>query len=334
MVLSFTWQSLLKVVSWIPDKLKVAIRGIVVPLIKWLVIFPDKYTFPPRLLLTQLLPWDPLSDQKNSPMSVFVLTTKKDIDVLPFSIRSVVNNICSYGDPITVVAPASDLESIQFLLNKANLSDGITLLSDEQMLSFFGLSRGLFPSSHSFMQILKFLCVLSSSFDNTIVLDGDTIFLRRRTWVTENKSVLVVPVEYERLHVNFVREKFYWVRHSGLGFTTQAQVMKKIWVSQMVDEAGGLDEFVSLFTQSMREFLSEENTDSFPCEWQLMGDWTLYKKYNHTELASYLNISAVRNETIPSPAESISLEEVESLLHKLSIQYEKYASLSLHAYKS
>lgn len=325
---------MLKIVIWVPDKLKMAIRGIVVSLLKWLVIFPDRHMFPPRYLLTQLLPWDPLSGQKNSHMSVFVLTTKKDIDVLPFSIRSVINNICSDGDPITVVAPASDLKSIESLLEKTKLLDGISLVSDEEMLSFFNLGRELFPSSHSFMQILKFLCVLSSSIDNTIVLDGDTIFLRRRTWATENKLVLVVPVEYERRHVKFVQEKFHWVRHSKLGFTTQAQVMNKVWVNQMVSEAGGLDEFVFLFTQSMKDFLAEENTETFPCEWQVMGDWTLHKKYTQVELASYLNISAVRNGVLPSSSESYSLAQVDNLLHRLSIQYEKCGSLSFHAYKS
>ena len=334
MILSLIWNLLLKAADNLPDASKVHTRKFVINLIKCLPIMNEKYLYPPRMLLTRLLPWDPLSKYANSPMSIYILTTKKDIDVLPFSITSVLRNIANHESPITIVAPQKDFEAVQSLLATFQITEKVSVKSDESMLEEFDLNPQLFPNSHSFMQILKFLCVISSPLENAIVLDGDTIFLRKRTWVAPGKLVLVVPPEYERNHVRFVKEKFPRVIHSKLGFTTQAQVMKKSWIIELVNQAGGLDKFVLLITRTMSNYLKGGNLHLYPCEWQIMGDWVLTNKSKQVEFASYLNTSEVRSTILPNLNSGPSQEIVDACLNQLAIKYQGLASVSLHAHKT
>jgi hypothetical protein len=334
MILSSIWKLLLKIVDSISEKSKVRLSRFTISALRVTTFIPDKYSYPPRVLFSRLLPWNPLQGNDSLPLAIFILTTKKDIDVLPFSLFSVAKNIANPDSPITIVAPEKDSSSIHSLLTSLKLSQKTEVKSDESMLLEFGLARQAFPSSHSFMQILKFLCALSSEQENVVVLDGDTIFFRRRVWVTSKKITLVVPTEYERTHVQFVVEKFPNIHHSKLGFTTQAQVLRKSWVEEMIAESGGLKEFITLFTNAMREFLSGENLISFPCEWQVMGDWILTNKSGQIEFGSYLNISEVRSNILPRLDSKLSEATLDVLLNELSTEYHNYASLSLHAYRS
>lgn len=334
MILSSIWKLLLKIVGSISEKSKVRLSRFTILILRVATFIPEKYSFPPRLLFSRLLPWNPLQGHGSLPLAVFILTTKKDIDVLPFSLYSVVKNIANADSTVTIVAPEKDSSSIYSLLASLNLSAGINVKSDESMLNEFGLAHQAFPSSHSFMQILKFLCALSSEQENAVVVDGDTIFLRSRVWATSKKITLVVPTEYEKTHVQFVSKKFPDIHHSRLGFTTQAQVLRKSWIEEMIAEFGGLGEFIKLFTDAMREFLSGEDLSSFPCEWQVMGDWILTNKSGWIEFGSYLNISEVRSNILPKLNSNLSDATLDKFLYDLSTKFCDYASLSLHAYRS
>ena len=224
------WTSILGFIDGISDLRKTLFRPLVLKLLKLSSSLPEQVIFPVRILLARLLPWDPLLLEKSSPMAVFLLTTRKDLDVLPYSLVSAINNIASNRSKITVVSPQECIAEITGLIKEMCLEDRVSAKSDESLLHQFDLERNVFPNGHSLMQVIKFLCVLSSEIETSIVLDGDTVFLRRRVWNTKNRAVLVVPPEYQASHVRFVSKYFPNIGKSCLGFTTQAQVMNKEWV--------------------------------------------------------------------------------------------------------
>jgi hypothetical protein len=301
-------------------------------LLKLTSFFPENLFFPERIFLARFLPWDPLYPNHEETKSIFLLTTSKDLDVLQFSLASVMKNIAREGSAVTIVAPDTCGPLIRNLIRELSFPYPIRLKSDESILEEFGLDRSRFPTGHSLMQIIKFLCVLSSEDSHSIVLDGDTIFLRRRVWATRNRIVLVVPPEYQSSHVHFVERNFQQISHSKLGFTTQAQVMKKDWVQEMVEAVGGLESLVSTFTEAMTKFLTREDLQTFPCEWQFLGDWLLTHKKDSIELSSYLNISRSRVSILPPAGDSKSLEYLDAWVSELTKQFSGEASISLHAY--
>lgn len=328
------WISLLKLCDGINDARKIRFRPLVLKLLKLISFFPERKVFPIRILLARLLPWDPLSLSISCPTSIFILTTRKDLDVLPYSLASAINNIALNGSRLTVVSPSECTSEVTGLLKKMRLETAVRAETDESLLEQFDLRRDYFPNGHSLMQVLKFLCVLSSRSAASIVLDGDTVFLRRRVWASEEKTVLVVPPEYQVSHLRFVRKYFPGLRQSCLGFTTQAQVMTKVWVEEMFTSVGGFDFVINSFTGAMRNFVSGTELDLFPCEWQLLGDWlTTYKKES-IEISAYLNVSGNRSHYISSSNKNFSEEFLKSWLGNISEKFPSVASLSLHAYKT
>jgi hypothetical protein len=334
LVIRRMWISILRFSDGISDLRKILLRPLLLRLLKFSSFLPEQVIFPVRILLARLLPWDPLSLEKSCSMSLYLLTTRKDLDVLPYSLTSVIKNIASNESVVTVVSPHDCISEITLLIKNMGLEDRIDAKSDESILEQFDLKRDDFPNGHSLMQVLKFLCVLSSQNEASIVLDGDTVFLRRRVWATENKAVLVVPPEYQASHVRFVTKYFPTVRKSRLGFTTQAQVMNKEWVEEMFNSVGGFKYVISSFTGAMRCHIANVELDSFPCEWQFLGDWLMTHKRESIEVGSYLNMSSDRNLYISSPISDVSEEFLNSLLRILSEDFPSVASLSLHAYKT
>jgi hypothetical protein len=328
------WASMLGFSDGISDLRKTLLRPLVLKLLKLSSFLPEQVIFPVRILLARLLPWNPLSLEKSSPMAIHLLTTRKDLDVLPYSLVSAINNIASNSSMITVVSPQECFSEITRLIEEMRLEERVSAKSDESLLEQFDLERNDFPNGHSLMQVLKFLCVLSAESDTSIVLDGDTVFLRRRVWATENRAVLVVPPEYQASHVRFVSKYFPNVGKSRLGFTTQAQVMNKEWVEEMFKSVGGFEYVISSFTGAMRSYVSDIELDSFPCEWQFLGDWLMTFKPESVEIGSYLNVSSDRTLYISSSNTDVSEEFLNSWLRNLSEDFPSVASLSLHAYKT
>ena len=332
-ILNGIWVVLLKFIDSLSESLRLRLRPFVIGLLKICVFFPERFIFPFRILAARMLPWDPLKSNEEIPMSIFILATRKDLETLPYSIVSILKNISSTESTITIVSPQDCASDVVALLGKIDQENYVKVKTDESLIAQFGLLREHFPNGHSLMQILKFLCVLSGDLPTSIVLDGDTIFLRRRIWATQNRSVLVVPPEYQQSHVKFVRDRFPIISHSGLGFTTQAQVMRKSWVEEMFMSLGGFDFVLSSFTDSMSQNISNSNSKEFPCEWQVFGDWLMSFKHDAVEIGSYLNISGVRHEYTTSHS-ALSLEFLNKWVTDLGNRIPSIASLSLHAYKS
>jgi len=332
-ILNGLWVVLLKFIDQLSESLRIRLRPLVVGLLKICVFFPEKFIFPFRILAARMLPWDPLNPDEEIPISIFILATRKDLETLPYSIVSILMNIASDDSIITIVSPQDCASDVAALLGEIDQENTVQVKTDESLIAQFGLLRAHFPNGHSLMQILKFLCVLSSDLPTSIVLDGDTIFLRRRIWATQNKSVLIVPPEYQTSHVKFVRDRFPIISHSGLGFTTQAQVMRKGWIEEMFMSLGGFDFVLDSFTDSMSQSINNSNSKEFPCEWQVLGDWLMSFKNDSVEIGSYLNISGARDIFISSRS-VLTLDFLNTWVTDLGKRMPTIASLSLHAYKS
>lgn len=318
----------------IPDLIKRPLTIFTIVAIRILGRYKNKSFFRARLLLSNMLPWDPLQYAKQSELDIFILTTRKDLEVLPFSIYSVLENIALENSQLSVITPERDLDNVVKIIDEHFPHSGIITRSDESVLRQFALAPSMFPNSHSLMQILKFLCVLISSSVDSVVLDGDTLFLRRRNWSTVERLVLVIPPEYVNGHVSFVERIFTDVKHFSLGYTTQSQVMRQLWVQEMIASCGGLYSFVKLFTDAMAEYLEGRSSDIFPSEWQLLGDWMLTYHRKRVVFSSYLNLSLDRSLELPRDMISGDSFIISRIFSKIESKYRNFGSVSLHAYKA
>ncbi len=327
------WKTILHSSYKAPDAIKRFLTNFTIVCLKILSWNRNKPYFKSRLLLSNMLPWDPLHDKSPSELSVFLLTTRKDLEVLGLSIYSVKKNIAFGGSQLIVVTPVSDLEVVSKIIDENFPNLGIVAMSDEAILEDFNLDRSVFPNSHCLMLILKFLCVLTSPSDDCIVLDGDTIFLRRRTWSDSENLVLVVPPEYICDHVYFVETNFPDVKHFKLGYTTQSQVMRKFWIQEMITSYGGIIKFAELFADAMAKHLEGQPNKAFPSEWQLLGDWLLTFRRDHIVFGSYINLSLDRSIELSLDSSWDDRERITRLYQKIEQAYPNIGSVSLHAHR-
>lgn len=321
---------LLSRIDLLSDKRKAQIKFQVVTLLKTLSVFDEAHSGRIRFLLSRLLPWDPLSGLPSNPISLFVLTTKKDLAVLPLSLYSIIEVLSSEGGGVTIVCPESDIENVRLVTNSLRSKHSFEIKSDESILSRNSLKRMDFPNSHSLMQVMKFLCSIESTTDDCLVLDGDTVFFRNKVWSSGESMTLIVPPEYNQAHVGFVRMNFAFFPHHRLGFTTQSQLIRRSLILSLIESSGGLNKFVKIFTTSMKQ----ANKHSFPCEWQLYGDWVCSTLGKKVFVSSYLNKSLVRSAVLDHTLENASFVDLHNLFIDLRRQFPSHGSISLHAYKN
>ncbi len=299
---------------------------------KLLSFFPERYVYPLRIGTSHFLPWDPLSGRQSNPLSLFILTSKKDLNVLPLSIGSILSNLDVRDHPITIVSPASILAEAKEISERIFHHVKLNFRSDESVLQQFDMERSMFPNSHSLMQILKFLCTLSASTEQSVVFDGDTIFLKERIWASADAIALIVPPEYQISHVRFVMSNFPFIKHSRLGFTTQSQLMDKVEIIRLVERSGGMNKFVQIFLSAMEESLNMAILESFPCEWQVYGDWMLAQGKKKTLPCVYKNANVLRSELSIADRPDWNIASISRVISDLQTRYSNFGTITLHAY--
>jgi hypothetical protein len=292
---------------------------------------PDKSLS--RNILTRLLPWNPLRGMPPNPLHLFVLTSPKDIELLPYSLISSLQSCEGEISQITVVMPENSLERANEILQEIKRVYPLVIRTDEEILEKHGLRRENFLSGHPVMITLKYLCVLDSGIEDNLVTDGDTLFLRKKTWSSGNSVILTAAQEYQPMHMNYCRGVFNLQSNSGYGFTTQSQLFRKSNVEQIVQYIGSAKKLGLNFAEYYANYMSGLRLDLFPADWQLHSDWTIEKTDLNFRISGYSNIgmsrAAIRFPLIVNP----TIQDIDSLLETARKTVPTLGSLSLHDYK-
>lgn len=328
--LRIVFNKFLKVIDYTPDFPKGYLAPITASLLKFLSFFPERIVFPFRFLLARFFPWNPLNQSRNNAYDIFILVTAKDFEILPHSLASVMETIAGEFSQIVLVSPENSIEELQLRLHTFLPTADVRIVSDEKLLESLGVSRASLPNSHLAMQLIKFACALESTKLHSLVLDGDTIFLRNRNWAQDNYLTLVVPPEYQLLHVNFVRSYFPEIEHSKLGFTTQSQLIDKASLQDLIETCGGIHIFVHRFVQAMQSWLNDHTLNVYPCEWQVYGDWLVFSQPKRIRFSSYLNMNMSRSAFISLQQKNTSFQDTGNLLAFLRKSFPKIGTITLH----
>lgn len=290
---------------------------------------PDKSYI--RFILTRFFPWDPLRKFAPDVIDVFVLTHEKDLLILPYTLLALMESVGDQINSINVIAP---LNSIEVIKNKtSNLSKYVpfNLITDEELFSRFESESTIKMSSVPKMEILKLICALQSQTGKTLVLDGDTLLLRRRTWVSGNSLVIPVAQEYLLRHINFNRNFFNLDSNVGLGFVTHHQLLIKSEVKRVIALIGGEEKLMQVFDNAYTNFSEKNNV--FPSEWQLIGDWMYEKSDYKIFFVSFINLGMSRNHFAMDFLENPTIDQIRVLIEFIRRTKPFLGSLSFHAYK-
>lgn len=282
-----------------------------------------------RFILTRLFYFDPLSGEKGENFNLAIMTTLKDIEVLPYSLYSAYIQHKDNIENIFVIVPESELSEVKAHISRLTKTLKIKFVTDEEVQNnVLKLNSYNFKSTVAKMEFLKLSLPVALISENLLIVDGDTIYLRKRVWKRENKVTLVVSQEYMNEHINFSRNYFSLRAKSGLGFVTHHSLFIRSEIARMVEDSGG---FIQLARVLDAEVASGFYSGVFPSEWQSYGDWILESEATDPVFAKFCNLGLSRKAVplIKSP----TINQIESLISRINKCVPKLGSLSLHDYK-
>jgi hypothetical protein len=290
---------------------------------------PNAGTSKMRHVLTRLYP-SPTLKHPPLEMEIFIFTAQKDLELLELSIFGAIQSSVNRIDLLTVVAPSALECEIHKVFQKLGQNLNLKFLSDEELLARYELDNFKFVRPNIKMEIIKVLAVLHSSSEAVLLIDGDTIILRERNWITSEKQLVLVAQEYTPEHINFDKKCLNSGNLSGLGFVTHHQVIRRSHLVKLISESKGLPDFVNLFNSAASEFYLRSGSD-FPSEWQLFGDYLLSRHSDEAVLASFKNLGVSRKRISNFLGNSEGLASTEFSRLKKTVPH--LASLSFHSYK-
>jgi hypothetical protein len=284
-----------------------------------------------RMLITRLLPWDPIkSDVSQLPaVELFLFTHEKDLAILPLAMSAACTATENPIFKINVVAPEYLREQINTLC--VTFEFDAHFISDEYLLNKYLLDSWSTIPNVPKMEILKLLTGLETDSGYSLAIDGDTLLLRKRTWVTSQYQTLVVAQEYLQRHTQFNSRVLRIPNCKAVGFVAHHQLISKKTIEDFLTPEYNISSLAADISKSFSMYLT--NADPFPSEWQLVGDITLKSKDKTARLAKFSNYGLSRDDLIWDIDNVHNRDQVEVVLNEMRAVAPSLGSLSLHRYK-
>jgi FkbM family methyltransferase len=272
-----------------------------------------------RMLFEASLPSDPLAGKVDLPaIDLIIACHPKDAAVLPLAIVGAQSSSRNVIDRIFVVAPDS-----HSLLDMRSIP-GVEVVDERELLPepIVKIVRRVVPRERQgwvIQQLVKFQASLASEKAASLILDADTVLLRRRTFLDhEGRQILSVSHERHDPYVRHARTIWSVPNRPSISFVTHHQLMQRDIVESMFGADGsGLAEWLSTADWQQQSAVSEYHS---------YGIWLTTEFPGRALLASWGNV-AVPSRSLPDGYDDVGLQ-----YRRVRDAYPKAWSLSAHAY--
>jgi hypothetical protein len=262
-------------------------------------------------------------------IDVAIVTSVQEIELLDLSLTSLV---ASSKNPIRntyLVGPKSQQNQIL-----SRITCPVTYINDEDLLSSEMLQyiETSFPSARLGwikQQVLKFKISLVSNAPGVLIVDADTVLLKKRAWFDGNHQILLPSIEF---HLPYHDHLNIYLESGGLepiqqkiSFVTHHQFFQKKIV----------EEFFTLFTPSIDEgimawlkLISFSISESPACEWHCYGSYLLSRNSKNVDLIQWKNVASSREEIEKELGHKLNVQDID----RLRLMYPNDYSISMHHY--
>jgi hypothetical protein len=315
----------------LPDWIKIKAQNISTTGLSALANHESTASLYPRHILSRLFPFDPLKNQYPTPISVALLTSDKDLGVLPFSIASLKYAATNPIISLSVICPSHSKQKVERILRKASYPTDfeIVVSTDEEILSNAGLGAIDFVSSVAKMETLKIVIGYQSR-SPILILDGDTLLLRPRNWISNSLQITPVSQEYFLGHKNFSERLLNHPIKTGWGYVTHHALFAPEQILHILEVVGGLGNLANEINSGIEKGWTLQ--PEFPSEWQLYGD-SLFTSGSAIRAvpANFSNIGM--NRKILGSTGEASQADCITLLNRIKTAAPVLGSISFHDYK-
>jgi len=205
----------------------------------------------------------------------------------------------------------------------------ITLSTDEEILSNAGLTDFDFVSSVAKMETLKLIIGYQAA-SPILILDGDTLLLRPRNWISDSRQITPIAQEYFLGHKNFSERLLNYPIETGLGYVTHHALFVPEQVRQIFGVIGGVEKLANEINIGIEKGWTLQ--PEFPSEWQIYGDsLSMGNSAIRPIPASFSNIGISRK--ILGLNNETSQVDCITVLNRIKSAAPSLGSISFHDYK-
>ena len=204
-----------------------------------------------RSAILSLWSTDPLGGERGIPdIDLGIVFALKDAELVPAAVMAAVHSSANRIKVVRLVTPNLDFPVVQESIEAVRqaslqlhfsleIHDDASLLGPErlsQLQNHRVHDRGI---GWVTQQLLKLSAVLMSSQRATLIVDADTILLRRRTWLAQDgRQILMAPEWYGSLWTEDVKIYLRLTKTRPFSFITHQQLMQRDLVENLFGANG------------------------------------------------------------------------------------------------
>ena len=279
-----------------------------------------------RSAILSLWSTDPLGREQDLPdIDLGIVFALKDAELVPAAVLAAVNSSANRIKVVRLVTPNLDFPVVQESIEAVRqaslqlhfsleIHDDASLLGPErlsQLQNHRVHDRGI---GWVTQQLLKLSAVLMSSQRATLIVDADTILLRRRTWLAQDgRQILMAPEWYRSLWTEDVERYLGLTKTLPFSFITHQQLMQRDLVENLFGSDG--QKLLTWALSARRRIAEYETYGTYLAE--VYPERAVVARFGNFEAALREHVAGVRAEVG---------------LHELSRKLEGQLSLSVHHY--
>ncbi len=256
-------------------------------------------------------------------IELLMVAAEKDLAILKYSVASALENSLNHISTVIVVTQSQAVDKVFALLAPVVGTRKLTVLDENDLLDaeVRDLLLEAFEDRYGWV-LQQFLCLAftkESNAEGVLVLDSDTLLLRRRAFLGGGKQVLHPTTEHHDPYYRFLRRLDPLFGEEDHTFVSHHMLMQPTFLRHVLKRTGNSD-LKSLALRAIQN--ADKNTPSpFCIEFELYGQALMRLKPDSVVLCKWSNVGVAR----PLIMSQLSYEQ-------LSNSYAKYASISLHDY--
>lgn len=263
-------------------------------------------------------------DDKNLPsIEVLVLCKKSDFDLLPFVIRLALQNSLNPIESVRIVVPDHEVGFIKNLNLELprNAHSDIEFHADSRYISKHNIEiiRRRLPDRLGWVaqQVIANVAIRESNSKNVLLVDADTLLLRKHVWIDGgNNQVLMPTEEYHRPYYDFLISQSGEYSHSGVSFVSHHMLYQVDVFRRIMENLGGIDYCLS---QAIK-WATDGEQSPFDLKYEPYSQYMYLRCREKVILQKWANISLQRPGNLKT---FLSLD-------KLDVLSKHYNSVSFH----
>ena len=232
-------------------------------------------------------------------LTIIILCSERDKDIISNTISFALEatNHQFVIKEVVIVAPMNLIPTLNTSLSQQIKNSNVRILNENLVLDFAKISERFektFPTRGSWcaQQILKVEMILNSRSDFALIIDADTLLLRKRNWVDETGSQILTPsLEYQPQYYQFLEILGVNIQKPSLSFVSHHMLYRVKTFREMFEDLSirNTEDLILKIENS-----KHENLISPFCV-----DYELYAQYLYSKSSAKYRIERWANLSLP-----------------------------------